>query len=72
MVPGLKFEIGVRTGRTARLVRWLGNRLPRNGRLPHEALLGSGCHVYVNLYVCKHTHDTGENPAILVQGKFLL
>ncbi|KAF9800326.1 hypothetical protein SFRURICE_002895 [Spodoptera frugiperda] len=22
---------------------------------------GSGCHVYVNLYVCKRTHDTGEN-----------
>ncbi|KAF9816567.1 hypothetical protein SFRURICE_010726, partial [Spodoptera frugiperda] len=22
----------------------------------------SGCHVYVNLYVCKRAHDTGENP----------
>ncbi|KAF9793703.1 hypothetical protein SFRURICE_003527 [Spodoptera frugiperda] len=23
---------------------------------------GSGCHVYVNLYVCKRMYDTGENP----------
>ncbi|KAF9793948.1 hypothetical protein SFRURICE_014158, partial [Spodoptera frugiperda] len=25
----------------------------------------AGCHVYVyvNLYVCKRTHDTGENPS---------
>ncbi|KAF9800092.1 hypothetical protein SFRURICE_016969 [Spodoptera frugiperda] len=22
---------------------------------------GSGCHVHMNLYVCKRTHDTGEN-----------
>ncbi|KAF9798699.1 hypothetical protein SFRURICE_007029, partial [Spodoptera frugiperda] len=22
----------------------------------------SGCHVYVNLYICKHIDDTGENP----------
>uniref|UniRef100_A0A2H1W7S6 SFRICE_034208 n=1 Tax=Spodoptera frugiperda TaxID=7108 RepID=A0A2H1W7S6_SPOFR len=22
------------------------------------------CHVYVNLYVCKRTHDTGENPSV--------
>ncbi|KAF9813169.1 hypothetical protein SFRURICE_015658 [Spodoptera frugiperda] len=39
----------------ARLVRWLGSRLPRNG---------FGCHVYVNLYVCKRTHDTGEHPSV--------
>ncbi|KAF9794221.1 hypothetical protein SFRURICE_009598, partial [Spodoptera frugiperda] len=25
----------------------------------------SGCHVYVNLYVCKRTHDTEENPKVL-------
>ncbi|KAF9814164.1 hypothetical protein SFRURICE_014773 [Spodoptera frugiperda] len=25
---------------------------------------GSGCHVYVNLYVCKRTHDTGGNPSV--------
>ncbi|KAF9812915.1 hypothetical protein SFRURICE_016838 [Spodoptera frugiperda] len=24
----------------------------------------SGCHVYVNLCVCKRTHDTGENPNV--------
>ncbi|KAF9788975.1 hypothetical protein SFRURICE_016835, partial [Spodoptera frugiperda] len=24
----------------------------------------SGCHVYVNLYVCKRTHDTGGNPRL--------
>lgn len=24
----------------------------------------SGCHVYVNLYVCKRPHDTGENPIV--------
>uniref|UniRef100_A0A2H1V2L4 SFRICE_027056 n=1 Tax=Spodoptera frugiperda TaxID=7108 RepID=A0A2H1V2L4_SPOFR len=23
-----------------------------------------GCHVYVNLYVCKLIHDIGENPSI--------
>ncbi|KAF9812639.1 hypothetical protein SFRURICE_018069, partial [Spodoptera frugiperda] len=25
---------------------------------------GSGCDVYVNVYVCKRTHDTGENPSV--------
>ncbi|KAF9800904.1 hypothetical protein SFRURICE_010452 [Spodoptera frugiperda] len=25
---------------------------------------GSGCHVHANLYVCKHSHDTGENPIV--------
>ncbi|KAF9794957.1 hypothetical protein SFRURICE_005192 [Spodoptera frugiperda] len=25
---------------------------------------GSGCHVNVNLYVCKCTHDTGENASV--------
>uniref|UniRef100_A0A2H1W043 SFRICE_013577 n=1 Tax=Spodoptera frugiperda TaxID=7108 RepID=A0A2H1W043_SPOFR len=25
---------------------------------------GSGCHVYVNLYICKRTHDTGENSSV--------
>ncbi|KAF9808384.1 hypothetical protein SFRURICE_008437, partial [Spodoptera frugiperda] len=25
-------------------------------------LARSGCHVYVNLYICKRTHDTGTNP----------
>uniref|UniRef100_A0A2H1VBK8 SFRICE_019533 n=1 Tax=Spodoptera frugiperda TaxID=7108 RepID=A0A2H1VBK8_SPOFR len=25
---------------------------------------GSWCHVYVNLYVCKRTHDTGEIPRV--------
>ncbi|KAF9795618.1 hypothetical protein SFRURICE_010376 [Spodoptera frugiperda] len=25
---------------------------------------GSGCHVYVNLYVCKRTHDTGGNSTV--------
>ncbi|KAF9822343.1 hypothetical protein SFRURICE_017618, partial [Spodoptera frugiperda] len=24
----------------------------------------SGCHVYVDLYVCKRTHDTGRNPSV--------
>uniref|UniRef100_A0A2H1VWU0 SFRICE_021560 n=1 Tax=Spodoptera frugiperda TaxID=7108 RepID=A0A2H1VWU0_SPOFR len=39
---------------TAWLVRWLGNWL---------CCFGSGCQVYVNLYVCKRTHDIGENPS---------
>ncbi|KAF9810378.1 hypothetical protein SFRURICE_008634 [Spodoptera frugiperda] len=36
----------------ARLARWL------------DCYSGSGRDVYVNLYVCKRTHDTGENPNV--------
>ncbi|KAF9822955.1 hypothetical protein SFRURICE_018129 [Spodoptera frugiperda] len=58
---------------TARLVRWLGSWLPRNGFDSRTEQLfvcstnccfGSGCHVYVNLHVCKRTNDTGENPSV--------
>uniref|UniRef100_A0A2H1WFR0 SFRICE_012543 n=1 Tax=Spodoptera frugiperda TaxID=7108 RepID=A0A2H1WFR0_SPOFR len=28
------------------------------------ASFGSGCHEYVNLYVCKRTHDTEEKPSV--------
>uniref|UniRef100_A0A2H1VN64 SFRICE_028098 n=1 Tax=Spodoptera frugiperda TaxID=7108 RepID=A0A2H1VN64_SPOFR len=35
----------------------------RTGALvnPLDSCFGSGCNEYVNLYVCKLTHDTGEN-----------
>uniref|UniRef100_A0A2H1W5K9 SFRICE_012682 n=1 Tax=Spodoptera frugiperda TaxID=7108 RepID=A0A2H1W5K9_SPOFR len=39
--------------RTARLAWWLSNWLPCNV-----------CDIYVNLYVCKRTHDTGENTSV--------
>ncbi|KAF9801787.1 hypothetical protein SFRURICE_014941 [Spodoptera frugiperda] len=50
------------------LARWLGNRLPHNKcsgfYIRTEPLFESGGHVYVNLYVCIRTYDTGENPSI--------
>ncbi|KAF9795774.1 hypothetical protein SFRURICE_018902 [Spodoptera frugiperda] len=32
--------------------------------LSTNCCFGSGCHVHVKLYVCKRTHDTGENPNV--------
>ncbi|KAF9816146.1 hypothetical protein SFRURICE_003697, partial [Spodoptera frugiperda] len=49
--------------RTARLTRRLGRvRFP--ARSNKNCYFGSGYHVNVKLYVCKRTHDAGENPRV--------
>lgn len=58
---------------TARLARWLGNKLPRNMWIfarsnslsDPQCCSGSGCHVvYVNLYICNRALVKTENSSM--------
>uniref|UniRef100_A0A2H1VTQ8 SFRICE_001393 n=1 Tax=Spodoptera frugiperda TaxID=7108 RepID=A0A2H1VTQ8_SPOFR len=36
----------------------------RTEQLSTNCCCGSGCHLFVNLYVCKCTYGTGDNPSV--------
>ncbi|KAF9798294.1 hypothetical protein SFRURICE_012891 [Spodoptera frugiperda] len=55
--------------RSLELLQVYDNRLPfyymrLKTQMMRNCCSGSGRDVYVNLYVCKRTHDTGENPNV--------
>ncbi|KAF9819370.1 hypothetical protein SFRURICE_001572 [Spodoptera frugiperda] len=55
--------------RSPQLCPAYGNRLTPYymgliSQMVENCCFGSGCHVYVNLYVCKRTHDTEENSIV--------
>ncbi|KAF9811570.1 hypothetical protein SFRURICE_017030, partial [Spodoptera frugiperda] len=57
--------VGEVVGQLAAVQRVAGSILARNNSLcDQDCCFGSGCHVHVKLYVCKRTHDTGENPNV--------
>uniref|UniRef100_A0A2H1WPV9 SFRICE_014006 n=1 Tax=Spodoptera frugiperda TaxID=7108 RepID=A0A2H1WPV9_SPOFR len=57
--------VGAVAGQLAAVQRAAGSIPARSNSLcDPNCCFGSGCQVYVNLYVCKRTHDTGENPNV--------